>query len=429
MRSLALICLVAAACGDTGLALTISARDVPPGVDRIEIVLASPDFVVGKDQLMGGDVRYYRQQATAGEITSLGKLDGHVVRLEGRDGRGDETFVPFVIAYAGAQPVAAGSVLDADKLLPIPLAVPAASRIEATISMVSLLPANPDLGVMSGQIEEVRCGSNTGEWRSGIVWQPPAELQLRLLLPAPDGDSKQDATSRPLDLDCDGVRVNAGDCDDSRARIRPGTAEKCDGEDTNCDGASYAITQCDPPAGECEPSSVDGIQVCYEEDGAPRSTCRGSPACRCRPGSTGLCSKCTLSIEGTAPPVKACAPAGTTLQLTACTVATPCRVEVVRYPDSAGWDITVASGDPLEFDSSAMVTNSELALRVKPRALPATAAPGASVGAVHLVVATDVNDANVYMTIDIDLQLGPGRPDSCSTIPTQGGTFPMTCEL
>ena len=169
MRSLALICFVAAACGDTGLALTISASDVPPGVDRIEIVLASPDFVVGEDQLMGGDVRYYRQQATAGESIKLDKLDGYVVRLEGRDGRGDETFVPFVIAYAGAQPVAAGSVLDGNKL-PSPLAVPGASRIEATISMVPLLPADPDLGVMSGQIEEVRCGSNTGEWRSGIAW-------------------------------------------------------------------------------------------------------------------------------------------------------------------------------------------------------------------------------------------------------------------
>jgi hypothetical protein len=428
MRSLALICLVAAGCGDTGLALAISAPDVPPGVDRIEIVLASPDFVVGEDQLTGGDVRYYRQQATAGELAKPGKLDGYVVRLEGRDGQGDETFVPFVIAYAGAEPVAAGSVLDGDGL-PIPLAVPSASRIEATISMVALLPADPDLGVMSGQIEEVRCSSNTGEWRSGIAWQPPADVQLRLLLPEPGGDSKQDATARPLDLDCDGVRVNAGDCDDLRARIHTGAAEKCDGEDSNCDGAHYAVTQCDPPTGECEPSSVDGIQVCHDADAAPRSTCQGSPACRCRLGSGGACAKCTLAIEGMAPPVKPCAPAAARLPLPQCTQSSPCDVEVMQYPDNVGWDIAIASGASLEFKSFAKVINTELALRVKPRALPTTAAPGASVGAVHLVVRNDMNDVNVFTVIDIDLQLGPGRIEGCSSIPTQNGTYPMACQL
>ena len=423
MRSLALLWLAgAAACSDGGLALTISAADVPPGADRIEIVLASPDFAMAEGQLTGGAVRYYRQKSTAGAFDKISKLDGYVVRIEPQSGKDGQTFTPFVIAYAGAVPVAAGAVPD-EQGRPLAVAVPGSSRLEATVSMVALLPADPALGVMSGQIEEVRCGDR----RSGIAWQPPADLQLRLLLPDPDGagDGGLDASGRSLDLDCDGYDADDGDCDDLRARFSPGAAEACDGQDVNCDGAHYALTQCNPPEAECGAGSTDGTQACLDAKGATPMACVGSPACRCRPGSTVSCAKCTLAVDRTASPVKPCAPAVAKLALPGCLQISPCVVEVMDYPDSDGWDIAIASGASLEFKSSATVHNGELVLRVKSDDSVA-GAPGDSVGAVHLVVVTKVND---YQPIGIDLQLGAGRLEGCSGIPMLGESYLMLCSL
>jgi hypothetical protein len=38
------------------------------------------------------------------------------------------------------------------------------------------------------------------------------------------------------DVDCDDVRVEAGDCDDDSAPVFPGAPELCDGFDSDCDG-------------------------------------------------------------------------------------------------------------------------------------------------------------------------------------------------
>src|SRR6185436_9986598 len=266
MRVLVLIGLAgtAACSGDTGLALTISAPEGPATVSRLEIVLASPAFEMAGSQLSGGNVRYYRQKTTAGEIKDPPALDGYVLRIEGRGGGGK--LVPFVIAYdARPQPIAAGMVLDSSQLLPLPLEVPGSSRIEATVTMAKLAPADPMLGVASGQIAELPCApaSNASPWRSGIAWQPQGGPQLRLLLPDPAGGSL-DATGRPLDLDCDGYAANDGDCDDVRTRFNPGAAEACDGEDVNCDGAHYAITACDAPDARC---GADGVNFCQDVRG------------------------------------------------------------------------------------------------------------------------------------------------------------------
>lgn len=422
MRSLALLCLAgAAACSDAGLALTIGAADVPAGADRIEIVLASPDAIdTIEGQPAGGSARYYRQKSTGGELDKIGKLDGFTVRIEA-GGAGSEEFIPFVIAYAGDSPVAAGAVLDAQGA-PMPLAVPASSRIEASVALVPLAAADPVIGVKAGQIEEVRCDGA----RSGIAWQLPSGPQIRLLQPDPGGDGKLDASARPLDLDCDGYRAGAGDCDDLRARVSPGAAEACDGVDSNCDGAHYAVEQCTPPDGECAPGSADGIRTCREVAGGASTTCTGSPACRCRSGGPGPCARCVLAIEGTASPVEPCAPAFARLPLVTCTQLSPCLVEVLQYPDSAGWEIDIASGAQLDWKLYATVLNGELALRVKPRKSSVAAAPGASVGAVHLVIAAN---ANSFTAIGIDLELGPGRLEGCATIPTMDGLYPMVCGL
>src|SRR5262245_17618980 len=102
MRALVLIGLVgAAACGDdTGLMLPVSAPQGPAGASRIEIVLANPDAIEKvQGQITGGDVEYYRQKSTTVPVEDIARLDGYVVRIEARDGAGDEKFVPFVLAY------------------------------------------------------------------------------------------------------------------------------------------------------------------------------------------------------------------------------------------------------------------------------------------------------------------------------------------
>jgi hypothetical protein len=430
MRSLVLISLVgAAACGgDTGLVLKISAPDGPGRAARIEIVLANPDAIGTADgQLTGGMVRYYRQQSTTAAV-DVAELDGRLVRIEGRDGKGDEVFVPFVFAYDDAipqqarPPIAAGAVLDPQGL-PLALEVPAGSILEATVSMIPLLAADMKLGVMSGQIAEIQCGSNSGAWRSGLAWQPPAGEQIRLLLPAPDAESKLDATARPLDLDCDGFVADQRDCDDLRARYNPGATESCDGEDTNCDGSHLAITQCDPPDADCGPGSTDGVLFCQDNaQGTPVAMCAGSPACRCQAGNPGPCSRCALAFEGIAPPFKPCAPALAKLSVGPCDALSPCLVEVIR--DDGPWVASVAAGQQLEFKQSATVVTGEVWLRVKAELSSVMASPGASVGAVHLAISRALE---MPRYVGIDLELAAMRTDTCVT--TMGGPSGMVCNL
>jgi len=436
MRSLILICLAgAAACGDnTGLALTISAPEGPGSASRIELVLASHDTVTTvKGQLTGGEVRYYRQKSSAGAIEDLARLDGFVVRIEGQDGKGDEPFIPFVIAYDDrSQPIAVGTVLDPQGL-PLALEVPNGSRLEATVSMIPLLPVDPEKGILSGQIAELGCTSEAGvPWRSGLAWQPPVGLQLRLLLTDPTDDTVPDASGRGLDLDCDGHSAFSGDCDDVRVRYNPDAGEACDGEDTNCDGAPFSVSRCSPPETECGPGSTEGVQVCRDLDqGTSVGTCVGSPACRCRLGNPGPCSKCILAFEGgEASAVKPCAPGLTKLQLPlpigTCALGEPCTVQVVQH--DGPWEVGVAA-DPLDgFDLRTEVDSNQVWLRVKSELSSLPALPGSSVGAIHLVISTGASQTPLY--IGIDLELANLKLDDCASIVApSGGVFTMACSV
>jgi len=56
--------------------------------------------------------------------------------------------------------------------------------------------------VGSGEAMQVACGrTDATTFRSGVVWRDPRGAELRLMLPS---DGTDDATMRPLDLDCDG---------------------------------------------------------------------------------------------------------------------------------------------------------------------------------------------------------------------------------
>lgn len=425
MRAAVLIGLIgAAACGDnTGLLLTISAPQGPPGVTRIELVLANPDAIAAVGgQITGGDVQYLRQKSATAPVEDLARLDGFVVRIEARDGKDRERFVPLVLAYGGRpEPIAIGAVLDPSGR-PMALEVPAGSRVEATATMTPLAPADPAKGVMSGQILEVRCADNAGGWRSGLAWQPPAGTQLRLLFPAPGDDAKLDATSRPLDLDCDGYTADGRDCDDVRARYNPGADELCDGEDMNCDGSQFAVTRCSPTTSSCGPGQEEGVQFCRDvAGGAPIGECVGSPACLCR---NGPCARCALAFEGNTPE-RPCAPAIDVIEnLAACTASAPCTVDVIR--DEGPWEAAVAADPRGTFDRRAVVTMGKVHLRVKLRvaSLPDTVSAGDSVGAVHLAIS---GGGMPPRHVGIDLQLAGGGVASCPASPDLPGHHGMQC--
>lgn len=75
---------------------------------------------------------------------------------------------------------------------------------------------------------------------------------------APDTDAGTD-TDPGGDADGDGVRADAGDCDDADPSVYPGATERCDGVDNDCDGA--------PMAGEVDADS-DGDLDCDACDAA-----------------------------------------------------------------------------------------------------------------------------------------------------------------
>ncbi|HWO26199.1 MAG TPA: putative metal-binding motif-containing protein [Kofleriaceae bacterium] len=443
MRSIALLgtllglAVIAAACGgdNTGLVLTIRAPGVSKEARRIEIVLASADpaeLVKIDGQPVGGSTRYYSQKSTAGVITlppDEPDLDGFMVRIEGRGGQGDESFVPLVLAYAGEaapstasgeQPIAAGAVLD-EKQQPLALEVPAGSRLEATVDLISLQPASPDQGVATGQILALSCRSNGGEVPSGVVWQPSALLQHRLLRPDPASDSPLDATARKLDLDCDGFAMDGGDCDDVRASYNPRATEKCDGQDMNCDGSRFAVTACSLASGTCD--GAEGVQLCRDLDaGTPVTGCLPTAECQCQ---LGACTKCALAFEGgsTVGAVKPCAPGVSMLPLTGpCDAGSPCIVEVLR--DDGPWHVTVASDAVAVFDRRAMVTRPVVFLRAKletselPK--PTTSVP--SIGETHIAVS---GPAAQSQYLRIDLQLGGSA--MCGDVALPGGNYRMEC--
>lgn len=430
MRALLSIALACAACSDnTGLVLTI---DAPPGMAaaRLELVLASPEAALVSEQRTAGDVRYYRQKSTAGELGELpASLDGFVVRIEGRDGKGDEPFVPLAIAYGANGPIAAGAVLDPEGL-PLALEIPASSRLEATVTMVPLAAADPTKGITAGQLAELPCERNNRSWRSGLAWQPAAGPQLRLLLPDPGGESPLDATRRSLDLDCDGHAADGGDCDDVLVKYNPAAAEACDGADTNCDGSKLAVTGCILPETECGALDREGVQLCRDDgSGSTVGGCFGSPACRCRPGYPGTdpCSRCELAFEAEAGPSAPCAPAVAKVAIGPCDTASPCIVEVVQ--DDGPWTATVAPEPSGDYRQRAVVTGAEVYLRVKASASSLPAAPGASVGAVHLVINRSI--ASMPRYLGFDLALAPSKVASCSAVssPTlPAGYFGMTCQ-
>ena len=223
-------------------------------------------------------VRYFRQRATTGEVRVAGDLDGFRFHVEPNSAVAPDTeLVPFAIARGPAdandpdgQVLAVGVAHDPTGATPGPVAItvdPSALQVfQVDVELASVTTAN----VTAQQVAIVDCNGAP----SGLVWRPAAGQELRVLLPLP-GDS-EDATARPLDLDCDGhepiasAGAAAADCDDLAADVFAGAPETCDGRDANCDGQPTRFEACTAGSG------CTGLAVC---NGGSAGACKPDLDC------------------------------------------------------------------------------------------------------------------------------------------------------
>jgi len=251
-----------------------------------------------------------------------------------------------------------------------------------------------------------------------VVWRDPRGAELRLMLPS---DGTDDATMRPLDLDCDGDTVAAAasseDCDDTRARFHAGATEVCNGEDTNCDASRYSAVPC-TNAQLCG-TSTTGTAVC-DQATQTVGTCSTDVTCACTPDSTAMseCRKCILSYEhgNSMANIKVCEPAIDAMIDTAGACSqTPCTVDVVAT--TGGWDASVAATSQGPFAKAAIGVSSAFALRVA--RIDANIAMSTSLGTISLVLLT--NTGPKLVSFDLELATGIG---TCSG----SAPYTMSCQ-
>nr|HEX4316968.1 putative metal-binding motif-containing protein [Kofleriaceae bacterium] len=423
---LATLALALAACSsETGALVILSAPDHPQ-VATVEIILASADpanitAVTGQRVDETTDqpetVRYFRQRATTGPVKVGGDLDGFRFHVEPNSAVApDAELVPFAIARAPAdandpagQILAIGIAHDPTASDPGPVSItidPDALQVfQVDVEAASATSAS----VAAQQVDEIACTSSGATTPSGIVWRPASGPELRLLLPLASGGAGEDATTRPLDLDCDGhAPIGSGaDCDDLASDVFPGAAETCDGRDTNCDGQPTVFETCATPAGAG--SDCSGIAVC---NGGSAGACQPDLSC----AGTAADAECDITLDVSALP---CAPAVGDLALPECSNGSGCTIRVLQ--SDGVWEATVAAQPQGPFGPTAMTHNGQFSLEVEPMAtLPAAQAGPA--GQVFLAIQQAAGGVLRYLPVALDYTPG----DSC-TLQDGGPLDQMAC--
>jgi hypothetical protein len=431
MRSVILAGLLLGACADEGAHLTLHAPDGPVTATSFQVVLASSDLIpVIADQRRSPKatnvetVTYYLQRTAAGVTGAIDNVDGFTILIEPDAAVADTAFIPFVLLYDDAQQLVGVGTYHADpqSAQPSPLIVKRHEvdkfpiDVEPLAEVVDALPVDP------GDSMQVLCArDDRSTFVSGVVWRPRTGGELRLLLP--DQPGNLDATSRDLDLDCDGQEVaqdtSGTDCDDTRARFHDGAKEQCDGEDWNCDAVLYTVVPCTGP-GACSISNT-GFALCDDSTGTV-GTCADNAACSCGTGGTGPCTKCVMTFGhgANATEVSPCQPGIGVLSTEGACEAGPCVVSVVGSRN--GWEVLVAATTPAVFGPTAAGVTSSFAIRVRRPEGPGFSmmgAPNGSVGTADLLL---VNAAGGKKLVSVDLEVA-SQQTSCSG----NGPFTMSC--
>ena len=428
MRAL-ITCLLVAGCSEQGANLVLSGSGT---ASSYEIVLASSDLVpvIGNQRVSptafeAETVTYYLQRAAANASGSIDKVDGFRVLVEPNAQVAETAFIPFVLLYDADHALVGVGTYAADATgAPSPIVIKRGEIDEYPITVEALTDVVDTKPVAAGDAMQVTCArSDQTTFRSGVVWRDAAGAERRLMLPDGDGE---DATTRALDLDCDGsvvaVAASSEDCDDTRARFHAGASEVCNGEDTSCSGVPYLVVTCSPTgtSGACvAPNS--GVAIC-DQATQMTGTCSVANACVCAmaPADSG-CRHCTLTFAhgSTAQGVTPCQPAiDATLGLNGlCANGGPCTIAVLGTRD--GWTAKVAATSQTTFGTSASGVTSSFALRVSRPDGDIPGGPNALVGAVDFALTQQGQPPKLF---SYELELG----DAATTC-TGGGPYTMVC--
>jgi hypothetical protein len=430
MRSTSLgLLLVVAACagGEDGALLNVVADSGPGSATRIELLLANAkaDMIheVDNQRVRAGDfaqegVRYYRQRAVAGEVTDIERVDGFRVRIEPNPELvAEKDLIPFLIAYDGDQIIGIGSHLDGNGQ-PTKIEIRDDLLRVFDITMTSLTQTTGEDGVATGQALVVDCAT----FRSGIAFQPGA-TEFRLLLPDRSQDATAtDATSRVLDMDCDTVPADDGDCDDLRSDFHAGAPETCDGMDYDCDARRVELVTCGGITSAC--GETEGVQLCVDPTAGftTPSVCQAAPECQCVNGTCGNRCALAFAVSANGPDVTTCDPQiQPSLVVPGC--GAMCTVEVVQRADDR-FRATIAFETSTSFTTKLHDVPGKIQLRVEDVGSdPLTGGPDDAVGGIFLVVIP--NGTNVARSIPIGLVLANEPIQLCDS----EGTLPMPCTL
>ncbi|MBV8762937.1 MAG: putative metal-binding motif-containing protein [Deltaproteobacteria bacterium] len=427
---LAAAALVLAACGtEQGAYLVMDAPDGPATAKTYEIVLASPDEIpviapqrVTPTGTATETVTYYLQATEVSATGTLAGVNGYSILVEPTGG--DGTYIPFILLRDGAGAlVGMGTFRATDQGAPAPILVKKNEVDRYRLTVEPVAEVTDAMAVDVRQALTVSCQDPT-PFTSGIVWRPRVGGELRVVLAEPGANG--DATTRDLDLDCDGHAVApndaAADCDDTRARFHAGATEVCDMEDTNCDDIRAIAVPCQLPGGATCNMGM-GVAVCDDTTGTISSTCSPDPTCACINGTGSGCRVCVLSHETNAPPPNETVPCqpgigqiGISLY---CSGGSPCTVQVLGT--HGGWEAKV-SANQATFGPVAMNVGSNVLLKVRrPEgqhvAIPGQ--PGHPVGAVDLDV-IDAQGAHHYVGIELQM-------DAVDTVCPIASSYSMPC--
>lgn len=434
MKSLGFVAVVGlvSACSESGAHLTLAAPDGPGDAAAFRLILATPDPVpqianqrVSPSEDATQTVPYFLQRTIAG-AEPIDHVDGLRIRLAPDVAMTDSQFIPFVLLYDSAGAIVGIATFRAPgSRAPSPVIVVGDEIDKYVLAVEPVTQVADDVKPAPGQVQVVECSDDAGgTFTSGIAWRPLGGGELRLLFPA---DGSDDATGRPLDLDCDQHAVTeqstGGDCDDTRGWVNRDAQEMCDGYDTNCDGQHTLVVACaSTSSGICpDPTTGLGTALCDDRTGQV-GQCMSDPQCLCANQQNG-CVRCLMEYATgtTTANIAPCQPGVGPLTIgDPCSESEPCTVQVLAV--RGGWKAEVASDlvNP-SFGSAASGVGVNVLLKVKRPEGPGFEMPKQfSLGEVDLLI-TAKDGTSHFKGLD----LGPvgDAPITCAG----SGPFTLYC--